>query len=90
MCCIIIKEAQLNFLRGYSKGDLTTRTLFPGAYPPSDESDSLLLAEKEKKASREMIFLAASPAILFLILFVVYVFVLKGSIEDILGPILGG
>ncbi len=84
-----LKQAQLNFLIGAQKGDFRTRVLIPDAYPPEDEASSLLLAEKEKKVSREMMILAAAPAFLFLILFIVYTFVLKGRVDDILGPLLG-
>ena len=84
-----MKQAQLNFLVGAQRGDFRTRVLIPDAYPPDDEASSLLLAEKEKKVSKEMMILAAAPAFLFLILFIVYTFVLKGRVDDILGPLLG-
>ncbi len=84
-----LKQAQLNFLVVGAKSDFRSRILFPDAYPPENETDALLLAEKEKKVSKEMMLLAASPAFLFLILFLVYTFVLKGRVDDILGPLLG-
>ncbi|HID96654.1 MAG TPA: DotU family type IV/VI secretion system protein [Thermodesulfobacteriaceae bacterium] len=84
-----LKEAELSALKTPGEPVLQDRSpLFPQGYPSDDEAASLLLG-RTSTFDRSQIILALLPPGLFLILFLVYTFVLKGMFDDILGPILG-
>ena len=63
--------------------------LFPEGYPAKDEAESLLLGRRSSGLDRGQILLAVMPPGIFLILFLIYSLVLRGTAADILGPILG-
>lgn len=62
--------------------------LFPEGYPV-DAENAQLMGRGPGGMDKGQIILAAAPPVFFLVLFLVYVFVLKGVTNDILGPILG-
>ncbi len=62
--------------------------LFPMGYP-QEEPEAQVLGKGPGGLDKGQIILAAAPPILFLMLFLIYIFVLKGVTNDILGPILG-
>ena len=66
---------------------LQGRELFPEAYPKDEEGPSL--GRGARRLEPFQIALAAAPPVLFLLLFIIYAFVLKGLSVDVLGPILG-
>ncbi len=62
--------------------------LFKEGYP-QDTAEAQLLGKGPGGLDKGQIILAAAPPALFLVLFLIYIFVLKGVTNDILGPILG-
>ncbi len=61
--------------------------LFPEGYPQDLES-AQVLGKGPGGLDLPQIVLSAAPPVLFLVLFLIYIFVLKGVTSDILGPIL--